>query len=58
MIFALIVGTKGKSIVRMDLVVIMIIVLVGVIKQLSCNMAKVKLNLNITSYYRIALKYE
>ena len=58
MIFALIVGTKGKSIVRMDLVVIMIIVLVGVIKQLFCNMAKVKLNLNITSYYRIALKYE
>ena len=58
MIFALVVGTKGKSIVRMDLVVIMIIVLVGVIKQLSCNMAKVKLNLNITSYYKLALKYE
>ena len=58
MIFALIVGTKGKSIVRMDLVVIMIIVLVGVIKQPSCNMAKVKLNLNITSFYKIALKYE
>jgi len=49
MIFALIVGTKGKSIVRMDLVVIIIIVLVGVIKQRSCNMAKVKLSLNITS---------
>ena len=58
MIFALIVGTKGKSIVRMDLVVIMIIVLVGVIKQPSCNMAKVKLSLNITSFYKIALKYE
>ena len=47
MIFALIVGTKGKSIVRMDLVVIMIIVLVGVIKQLSCNMAKVKSKYNL-----------
>ena len=56
MIFALVVGTKGKSIVRVDLVVIMIIVFVGVIKQPSCNMVTVKLNLNITSYYRIALK--